>query len=67
MGPTVASLAEELTPLEEWKVNISYPMPMARQILRHVLRGLEFLHANGIVHAVCSLGTYLLLFQILIN
>ncbi|KAH0848644.1 Serine/threonine-protein kinase SRPK [Fonsecaea pedrosoi] len=59
MGPSVASLAEELTPLEEWKVNISYPTPMAKRILRHVLRGLKVLHANGIVHADLQPGNLL--------
>ncbi|KAK5444170.1 hypothetical protein LTS15_010523 [Exophiala xenobiotica] len=59
MGPTVASLAEELTPLEEWKVNIRYPKPMARRILTHALLGLKFLHDNGIVHADLQPGNLL--------
>ena len=59
MGPTVASLAEELTPLEEWKVNIPYSKPMARRILRHALLGLKFLHSNGIVHADLQPGNLL--------
>lgn len=59
MGPTVASLAEELTPLEEWKVNIRYPKPVARRILKHALLGLKFLHENGIVHADLQSGNLL--------
>ena len=59
MGPTVASLAEELTPLEEWKANIYYPKRMAKRILRHTLLGLKFLHNNGIVHADLQPGNLL--------
>lgn len=59
MGPTIASLAEELTPLEEWTVNIRYPKPMAWRILKHTLLGLRFLHKNGIVHADLQPGNLL--------
>ena len=59
MGPTIASLAEELTPLEEWKANIGYSKPIARRILKHTLLGLQCLHKNGIVHADLQPGNLL--------
>ncbi|RMD39982.1 hypothetical protein DV735_g5141, partial [Chaetothyriales sp. CBS 134920] len=59
MGPTVSSLAEELTPLEEWKPNILYPKHTTKRILRHILLGLSFLHNHGIVHADLQPGNVL--------
>ena len=49
--PTVASLAEKLIPLEEWKVNILYPKLIARRILKYTLLRLKFLYKNGIIYA----------------
>lgn len=61
MGPTAASLAEELIPFEEWTVttDIRYPKLMAKRILKHTLLGLRFLHKNGIVHADLQPGNLL--------
>ena len=61
MGPSTASLVEDLIPFEDWTVatDIRYPKLMAKRILKHTLLGLKFLHQNGIVHADLQPGNLL--------
>ncbi|EKG15550.1 hypothetical protein MPH_07216, partial [Macrophomina phaseolina MS6] len=61
MGPTAASLVEELPenqPIMYGKP-VRYPYWMARKILLHTLRGLAFLHQNGVVHGDVQPGNLL--------
>jgi len=61
MGPTIASLVEELMPFDEWSVttNIRYSKLIAKRILKHTLLRLKFLHKEGIVHADLQPGNLL--------
>jgi serine/threonine protein kinase len=61
MGITAASLVEELPenkPKMYGKVE-RYPKWMAKKILLHALRGLAFLHRNGVVHGDIQPGNIL--------
>jgi serine/threonine protein kinase len=65
MGATAASLVEELPenkPKMLDKVE-RYPKWMSKKILLHTLRGLSFLHRNGIVHGDMQPGNLLFSFQ----
>jgi non-specific serine/threonine protein kinase len=63
MGSTAASMPEHLP--ENEHVNRArgetcrYPVWMAKQILKHSLRGLAFLHENGIAHGDVQPGNLL--------
>lgn len=61
MGPSAASLVENLQQYERhtFDTKIRYPKAMAKQILKHMLLGLVFLHNNGIVHADLQPGNLL--------
>lgn len=61
MGPTIASLAEELMPFDEWTVTTDsrYSKLMVKRILRHTLLGLKLLHTGGVVHAGLHPGNLL--------
>ncbi|KAF2847505.1 kinase-like protein [Plenodomus tracheiphilus IPT5] len=61
MGATAASLVEELPenkPKMYGKVQ-RYPKWIAKKILLHALRGLAFLHRNGVVHGDIQPGNLL--------
>ncbi|KAF2177563.1 serine/threonine-protein kinase SRPK3 [Zopfia rhizophila CBS 207.26] len=61
MGATAASLVEEL-PENKPKMygkRQRYPKWMAKNILLHALRGLAFLHQNGVVHGDVQPGNLL--------
>ncbi|KAH9874832.1 hypothetical protein J1614_004319 [Plenodomus biglobosus] len=61
MGATAASLVEELPenkPKMYGKVE-RYPKWVAKKILLHTLRGLAFLHRNGVVHGDIQPGNLL--------
>ncbi|KAF1918241.1 kinase-like domain-containing protein [Ampelomyces quisqualis] len=61
MGATAASLVEELPenkPKMYGKVE-RYPKWLSKKILLHSLRGLSFLHSNGIVHGDMQPGNML--------
>jgi serine/threonine protein kinase len=61
MGATVASLVEELPenkPKMYGKVE-RYPKWVVKKILLHALRGLAFLHRNGVVHGDIQPGNLL--------
>lgn len=61
MGATAASLVEELPenkPKMYGKVE-RYPKRVAKKILLHALRGLAFLHRNGVVHGDIQPGNLL--------
>jgi serine/threonine protein kinase len=61
MGATAASLVEELPenkPKMYGKVE-RYPKWIAKKILLHALRGLAFLHRNGVVHGDIQPGNLL--------
>jgi serine/threonine protein kinase len=65
MGATAASLVEELPenkPKMLDKVE-RYPKWISKKILLHALRGLSFLHRNGIVHGDMQPGNLLFSFQ----
>jgi serine/threonine protein kinase len=65
MGATVASLVEELPenkPKMYGKVE-RYPKWMVKKILQHALRGLAFLHRNGVVHGDLQPGNILFSIQ----
>jgi serine/threonine protein kinase len=65
MGASVASLVEELPenkPKVYGKVE-RYPKWMAKKILLHALRGLAFLHRNGVVHGDIQPGNILFSIQ----
>jgi serine/threonine protein kinase len=65
MGASVASLVEELPenkPKMYGKVE-RYPKWMAKKILLHALRGLAFLHRNGVVHGDIQPGNILFSIQ----
>lgn len=62
MGSTAASLVEEL-PENQPKMRGKrqrYPKWVAKRILLHALRGLAFLHQNGVVHGDVQPGNLLL-------
>ncbi|CAD6575108.1 MAG: hypothetical protein CYPHOPRED_005573 [Cyphobasidiales sp. Tagirdzhanova-0007] len=61
MGSTVASMAERLPENipQRYGVPARYPISMARRILLHTLRGLAFLHKNGITHGDLQPGNIL--------
>ncbi|KAF7441912.1 SPS1, serine threonine protein kinase [Pyrenophora tritici-repentis] len=61
MGETAASLVEELPenkPQRHGKVS-RYPKWVVRKILTHALRGLAFLHRNGVIHGDVQPGNIL--------
>jgi serine/threonine protein kinase len=65
MGATAASLVEELPenkPKMYGKVE-RYPKWMAKKTLLHALRGLAFLHRNGVVHGDFQPGNILFSIQ----
>jgi serine/threonine protein kinase len=65
MGATAASLVEELPenkPKMYGKVE-RYPKWIAKKILLHALRGLAFLHRNGVVHGDIQPGNLLFSIQ----
>jgi serine/threonine protein kinase len=57
MGPSANSMAEHLS--KEPRSGRKYPKAMAKEILRHTLLGLDFLHQNGIVHGDVQPGNML--------
>ncbi|PSN62506.1 kinase-like protein [Corynespora cassiicola Philippines] len=61
MGVSAASLMEELPGSRSKKLDKPqrYPMWMAKRILLHGLRGLDFLHKNGVVHGDFQPGNLL--------
>lgn len=61
MGATAASLVEELPENKPkmYGIRQRYPKWMAKKILLHALRGLAFLHENGIVHGDVQPGNLL--------
>ncbi|KAK7946283.1 Serine/threonine-protein kinase SRPK3 [Apiospora aurea] len=61
MGPSVDSMVEELPQFKprRFGMNIRYPPPMARSILKQALQGLAVLHENGIAHGDFQPGNML--------
>lgn len=59
MGATTASLVEELQKNKPKMYGKVYPKWLAKKILLHTLRGLAFLHRNGIVHGDVQPGNLL--------
>lgn len=61
MASTAASLVEELPENRPMRLGKTqrYPKWMAKKLLLHALRGLAFLHQNGIVHADVQPGNLL--------
>lgn len=61
MGPSAASMVDELPynqPRAPGKIS-RYPEPMAKSILRQVLRALAFSHRNGVSHGDLQPGNIL--------
>jgi serine/threonine protein kinase len=65
MGTTAASLVEELPENKPKKYGKPqrYPKWMAKKILLHALRGIAFLHQNGVVHGDVQPGNLLFSIQ----
>lgn len=64
MGGTVASMLEMLPQSREsqqqWpRAHLRYPKWMAKRILKHTLRGIAFLHSQGVVHGDLQCGNLL--------
>lgn len=61
MGPTAASLVDELPENKPKKFGKPqrYPYWIAKRVLHHTLRGLAFLHQNGVVHGDVQPGNLL--------
>ncbi|KAL2757766.1 hypothetical protein ACRALDRAFT_1061073 [Sodiomyces alcalophilus JCM 7366] len=61
MGPSVNTMVEELPQFKPRKrgMNVRYPPPMAKSILKQSLLALEFLHDNGIAHGDFQPGNML--------
>ena len=61
MGITVASMVERLPENipRRYRVPVRYPVAMSKRILLHTLRGLVFLHENGVTHGDLQPGNIL--------
>ncbi|PKY08935.1 serine protein kinase [Aspergillus campestris IBT 28561] len=61
MGPSVNTMVEELPQFKPrlFGMNIRYPLPMAKSILKQSLQALAFLHENGIAHGDFQPGNIL--------
>jgi serine/threonine protein kinase len=61
MGASVNSMVEELPWFKprRFDMEIRYPTWMAKRILKQALQGLEFLHANNVVHGDLQPGNML--------